>query len=354
MPDSNFLFVVCQVGVEPLCKTRMAEQYPELRFAFSRPGFLTFKLPEGVKADSFDIQNAFVRTWGASEGRLEGDILPQAAKLFWEQVDLEGADQVHVWQRDAKAVGDRFEPFPSELTQQAAKAIKTARPSNQKRFPLNQPAKSGQTVLDCVLVEPHQWWFGRHRATTIERSWPGGVPPLKPPESMVSRAYLKMHEAIAWSRLPYQAKDECVEIGSSPGGAAQALLEYGLTVIGVDPAEMAPQIAEHPNFRHIRKRGRDVRRIEFANARWLMSDSNVTPQQTLDTVEDIVTNERVHIRGMLLTLKMPDWKLIDQLPQYLERIRGWGYRYVRPRHLAFNRQELCIAAFRSKSVRRFG
>jgi hypothetical protein len=77
-----------------------------------------------------------------------------------------------------------------------------------------------------------------------------------------------------------------------------------------------------------------------------MADSNVAPKHTLDTVEHIVTHRQVQIRGMLLTLKLPEWKLADSIPGYLARIRGWGYEPVRARQLAHNRQEICVAATR--------
>jgi 23S rRNA (cytidine2498-2'-O)-methyltransferase len=83
-----------------------------------------------------------------------------------------------------------------------------------------------------------------------------------------------------------------------------------------------------------------------------MVDSNVAPKSTLDTVEHIVTNRQVRVRGMLLTLKLPDWKLADDVPAYVERIRSWGYRHVNVRQLAFNRQEITLAAVRSRAALR--
>ena len=29
---------------------------------------------------------------------------------------------------------------------------------------------------------------------------------------------------------------------------------------------------------------------------------------------------------MLLTLKLADWELVDELPAYVERVRSWGYQ----------------------------
>jgi len=182
--------------------------------------------------------------------------------------------------------------------------------------------------------------------------WPGGVPKIELPDEAVSRAYLKTAEGLLWSRLPIKPGDRCVEIGSAPGGSCQALLERGLHVTGIDPAVMDPAVLQHPNFTHIRARPTSLKRSEFQGTRWLTADLNVAPVQTLDAVEHIVNNRDVRVRGMLLTLKLPEWSLADQIPAYLQRVRSWGYHYVNARQLAFDRQEICVAALRARELRR--
>jgi hypothetical protein len=55
---------------------------------------------------------------------------------------------------------------------------------------------------------------------------------------------------------------------------------------------------------------------------------------------------------MILTLKLAEWSLVDELPACVERVKSWGYKDVRLRQLAFNRQEICLAALRSRAQRR--
>jgi 23S rRNA (cytidine2498-2'-O)-methyltransferase len=110
---------------------------------------------------------------------------------------------------------------------------------------------------------------------------------------------------------------------------------------------MDERVAAHPKFTHIRKRGHEVRRREFRSVRWLTADINVAPHYTLDAVEAIVTHRDVRIEGLLLTLKLLDWNLADEVPAYLDRVRSWGYRHVAARQLSHNRQEICVKAIRS-------
>jgi 23S rRNA (cytidine2498-2'-O)-methyltransferase len=129
-------------------------------------------------------------------------------------------------------------------------------------------------------------------------------------------------------------------------------LARGYNVIGIDPAEMDPAVLAHPNFTHIRRRAVQVRRRDLRKVRWLMADMNVAPGYTLDVVESIVTHPEVNVRGMLLTLKLFEWKLAGELPAWLDRIRSWGYNVVRARQLQHNRQEVCVAALEKPFVRK--
>ena len=134
-----------------------------------------------------------------------------------------------------------------------------------------------------------------------------------------------MEEALAWSQLPIESGARCAEVGSAPGGASQALLARGLEVIGIDPAEMDQRVLSHPKFRHIRRRVLQAPRREFRKVRWLMADMNVAPVYTLEVVEDIVRHPEVSIRGMLLTLKLPEWSLADEPPNYpCAHLRPWA------------------------------
>ena len=153
--------------------------------------------------------------------------------------------------------------------------------------------------------------------------------PLTLPAGAVSRAWLKMEEALRWSQLPIPRGARVTEIGSAPGGASQALLARGFYVLGIDPAAMAPVVLEHPRFTHLRRRSTQVRRREFGKIRWLTADMNVAPSYTLEAVEAIVTHPRVSIRGLLLTLKLSAADADEHLPEYLDRVRSWGYNLVR-------------------------
>jgi 23S rRNA (cytidine2498-2'-O)-methyltransferase len=349
---ASFLFAACQPGSEAALKADVARRHPQLRFAFSRPGFVTFRVADDAAGGSPPtLRSPFARTWGHSLGKVTGADTAELVGGVWTSLAAtgDGLDagilHLHVWRRDGALPGDEgFDAAVETPGQIAGAQLLAGRPSSAAPLALNVEAAVGEAVLDCVLVEPHEWWIGWHRAESPETRWPGGVPLLDAPAGMISRAYLKIEEALRWSELPIRAGDRCIEIGSAPGGSCAALLERGCIVTGIDPAEMDASVLENPRFTHVRARAREVPRAAFRGARWLMSDTNVAPKHTLDTVEAIVTARDVRIAGLALTLKLTDRSSAANLPAFHKRIRGWGYEHVRARQLAFNRQEVCVVA----------
>ena len=72
--SARFLFVTCQVGAEKAVKGEVAQRWPDFRLAFSRPGFLTFKLPEEqFLAPDFNLSAVFARAYGFSLGKVSSE-----------------------------------------------------------------------------------------------------------------------------------------------------------------------------------------------------------------------------------------------------------------------------------------
>jgi 23S rRNA (cytidine2498-2'-O)-methyltransferase len=368
LPSAQFVFLTCRAGAESAVKNEVARSEPEWRPSFSRPGFLTIK---HAGDRPIDTQRLAERSWtfahahGISLGRLAGTQLSELVGQFWEHpgvaalVESRHQLELHVWQREPIVAEEaELESFVTPLCDEIEAALRMNAPESAKIERTIGSRRKAVTrnslVLDVVIVEPGEWWIGYHRAVRPVERWAGGVIPVRLPKHAVSRAYAKMEEALQWSGLPVVAGDELVEIGCAPGGASQALLERGLFVTGIDPADVDPSVLEHTRFRHLKKRGTDVRKHEFEGVRWLAADMNIAPESTLDEVEAIVRHPGVTIRGLVLTLKFADWTAADKLPEFISRVHEWGYRDVRTRQLVTGGQEVCLVALRRKALRRLG
>ncbi|MEM9589513.1 MAG: SAM-dependent methyltransferase [Planctomycetota bacterium] len=341
---ATFAMMCCAHGAEKAVKEAIAHE--GWRLAFSRPGFVTAKHDSGPPLPS----NPFIRTASHSIGAVRGDdalvLIQQMSDLLQQSFpESHVFDQLHVWPKDRAAIGRfDFEPGIDEVSKLVAEQIHSKlHPRWVRNDSPNRIAEPGESVLDVVLVEPAHWFIGRHMADVWPTRWPGAVQPIEPEYEPISRAYYKAAEAIQWSGFEMRRGDVAIEIGSAPGGACGRLLELGLQVIGIDPAQMDERIANHPRFRHIRARAGDLPRREFRGAKWLLVDSNVKPDKTLVTVGNIVSHPHSQFRGLLLTMKLGDYNSVDQIDHWAEIILGWGAESVAVRQLARNRCEVCLA-----------
>lgn len=357
-----FLFAPCQAGAEKVLKMEIGRLYPEFRFAFSRPGFLTFKIPDDFcqPEERLDLiaditeQSIFARTASLSLGRIESSEPAEIVNEAWRVAEENRffINRIHVFRRDPDIPGHRgFEPGLTMELIKLHRMLFEAAPKPKflgiGNIDPDHPALLGETVLDLVQVEENQYFVGVHGvldSCSIQAYYPGGVMPIRLPKDAVSRAWLKFEDGLRWAGLPIDKHSCCIDIGAAPGGGSQVLLARGAEVLGVDPGEMDPTVLKNPKFRHIRGRLNQTKRSIYRNARWLIADMNVAPSYTLNVLEDLVGRNDMKIRGMLFTLKLFQWDLVKTLPHCTERIRRWGFNEVRIKQLAFNRQEVMISA----------
>lgn len=365
LAESPFVFVACNVHATRYCRAEIARKYPDWLPAFSRPGFLTYKLPE-PPAERIALHATFARTFGVSLLQAKTAAVDEVVQLVLRTIDevnrsgkALSAPDFHIWERthspypglvpdstgpDSNADADDGGEFVLAVEQ-----VRAAFP--QSSININ-PSPADSRVIDLVRLDKGHWATGIHLCGTIVQRWPGGFPPVAAPPSVISRAWYKLHEALLWSGLPVAPGDLCVEVGSAPGGSCQRLLEIGARVIAVDPADLDPAIRNHPNLKHLRMRGRDVPHRELAGAQWLFVDTNIAPESTLEMSQAILASRQARFRGAILTLKMLDDGLASSIDSCLERVRSWGFRFAKARHLAWGRQEICVALMRNKDVRR--
>ena len=344
---SNFLLVGCQGGAEQALERRQQQCFPELRKATWRRGLVSFRLPEvaGGGADEQDVswrqaavpplladRLVFARASIRTLGQVHGDNDQQRVEATRALTGQAAFAAVHVWKRDLRLALE-VEPIRAALT-------------NAYGLPANPHSPTtGNLVLDCVIDTADRWWIGWHQSRTRVDSWPGGRYPGSLPADAVSRAWLKLDEAIARFGLSLEPGQRACELGAAPGGAAQRLLSAGLEVIGVDPASIDPRVADHPRFTHWQKRARDVRVKDLRNCDWLVTDMNIDPTSIMAALERVLKTSGRRPRGVIATLKLPDWSRADDIDGWLSRFASWGYQ-PRVQQLSTGGRELCLVAVR--------
>jgi 23S rRNA (cytidine2498-2'-O)-methyltransferase len=350
---SRFLSISCQAGAEEAVFARLPAVLPTAARAAWRRGIITVRLPDNAAlsedflTDELSERLLFARVISSSYGQVAGGSLTELATATlalapgpWQRV--------HVWHRDAASPRRRpADASPSavdlqtEILRRAGLAADDGIRSDASVA--GTIAERGDRILDVVIDSPQRAWVGWHRADRPASCWPGGIYPHELPSSAVSRAWLKLDEAIATFELPLVAGQRACELGSAPGGASQRLLAAGLRVVGVDPAEADPLVMEHARYEHWRMRARDIRLRAFRGFDWLVTDMNIDPSSTVEALERLVTAPGVRLRGIIATLKLPTWSRAAEISAWIERFHGWGYT-TRCRQLSHGGREVCVAA----------
>jgi 23S rRNA (cytidine2498-2'-O)-methyltransferase len=334
--NPRFYFATCQTGAEKAVKAEVLAEHPELRFSFSRPGFVTFK-EQTDEGPILSLQAPiFTRLWGevvtqtrdsAAVSDLVARIPPNAPLRRFDRDQFIPGDEPEGWTRD-----------------QGIAAIPGLPPENAVQV------KSGDTVYDLVWVDDFHLFLGRHTHSDKLIADAGNIPELAVPASSPSRAWLKIEEAILRFKPVIQSGWKALEIGCAPGGATTALLDRGFIVTGIDPQFMDERVSARAGFTHVRKPARfatadDLRGI---NPDWIVMDMSISPSDALGELSHVINvlrevhGKNLNIRRGFLTIKLNDWKYAAEIPQYLKRLGQIGFMDLSPVQLAHNRQEFFV------------
>lgn len=322
----SFLLTACQGGAEAALCQRQEQVVPQVTKAAWRRGMVTFRLGDFDPPDDFFPDLVFARTVIRSLGQVTGGDDDERAARATALAGPAAWNEIHVWNRDPR----------SEVDPERVRAALSAATGEL------QPAVH-PLVLDCVVDSPDRWWVGWHRAGTPSSRWPGGIYPGVMPADKVSRAWLKLDEAIATFAIPLKPGQRAIELGAAPGGACQRLLEAGMHVVAVDPALVDESVSRHERFEQWRMRARDVKLKAFRGFDWVLTDMNIDPSSTLEALERAVTAPGARPRGIIATLKLPTWARAAELPAWLETFSRWGY-VPRARQLSTGGREICVVA----------
>jgi 23S rRNA (cytidine2498-2'-O)-methyltransferase len=338
----RYYYSLCQTGAEKAMRDEILNEFPDLRFAFSRPGFVTFKQKEEGGGDWIEsTRSVFARVFGTSVGQAKDKAALEAL------LDLipEGAP-VHVFDRDLFVPGDEPEGFvEDDGIHEELRGVSHSLDFDVKPAP-------GQQVYDLIRIDPGHVFLGWHRHSDSYLPLAGNRTGLEVPAHSPSRAWLKLEEALLRFKTGFGPGTEVLEVGCAPGGATTAMLDRGWKVTGIDPKKMDATLDKKSDFRLIRKPAKEVKPEDLrgVNPALIVLDMNLAPLETLDELEHVVRTlrllhgKRLALTCGLLTIKLNDWRFANHVPLYLKRIRELGFEELTARQLCSNRQEFFVYA----------
>ncbi|MCE9519176.1 MAG: hypothetical protein K8R87_06465 [Verrucomicrobia bacterium] len=346
-PRSEFIFATCRAGSERAMKEQIATRAGKmLSPSFMRPQLITWKSSRLLDA-SFTPDSVFARVSGISLGMFQ-DHAALAAKVAEQFAGL--TVHLHLFPRVIPEDGVPDEVWGQVDAQQ--KGLMAALEAAGVKLSGNSRPRDGQFVIDVILGEPGEKLFlGAHVHGPERHPLAGALPRIALPEDAPSRAYLKMEQALIWAGLdgPKALPGKtALELGCSPGGATLALLRRGMNVVGVDTADLDPRVVaegeKRPgSLKHLRVAAGDLFNQELPRpVHVLVSDMNIAPPIMLRTIEGV--QSRVRARVLILTLKINDRRIEQQIPRFMKQIEMFAPFPVRATQLPANRAEFCVVA----------
>lgn len=337
---SDFIFVLNNGGAERALKLEVASMKLRWRFSYQKKGFVAFKAEPDLGQFTFSTllaPVAFARRICLSIGKATSK--EGAAQLVMDAIGKYPAGEEHIVHyahyHDYKMRG--IPKFPAKLAK---------RP------------RVGQCIGTVVELGENEFFAGLHIHRPYLSPDPAGDSGINLPEKSPSRAWLKFEEAVRFFNISFTKKDIVVEVGCAPGGVALALLDRGISVIGVDPALMADVVLVHsidnrynvptdkPWFFHCKKPASRVGKKDLGRGvTWFMSDMNQSPEVIIK--EFLRFAGMAHsIRGGLMTLKLTDLSQVVEKGKWFAMLRTAGFKTIRLQSLNVHHRELVLMALR--------
>ena len=326
--ESEFIFALSNPGSEKAMKLEVERMKLGWRSGYQRRGFVTFKAEAPFDLESLDVQVACARRLCLSLGK--SGTLELANRRLEEALPSQATPIIHhACFRDRKMQGIR----------------------GGANFEIPE---IGQVIGTVVELGEGEFWSGLHRQAALISPDPAGDSGAVMPEESPSRAWLKLEEAVRFFGLEFTAKDIVVELGCAPGGVVLALLNRGVSVIGVDPAKMAAVVLASSV---LERQHAPVDRAWFYQSRkpaaltskrdlgqgvtWFMSDMNQSPEVVLKECARFCKMAPT-IRGVLITLKLTDILQVADKEQWLASLASLGFKTVRLQQLSVHHKEFVL------------
>jgi 23S rRNA (cytidine2498-2'-O)-methyltransferase len=192
-------------------------------------------------------------------------------------------------------------------------------------------------MIVSISIVGEELYAGVGEARANLSSWPGGMARYSGGDDPLSRSKKKLMEAIEVFGLSLPERGRAIDLGAAPGGWTQLLLERGLEVVAVDPAELDARL---PGERLTHFRGPAERYLASASrtADLVTSDMRMDARDAARLMVTVAGSALRPGGQIVTTLKLPERGLIGVLDAALEILTP--HFEVRARHLFHNRSEV--------------
>ncbi len=246
-----------------------------------------------------------------------------------------------------KSFGER--PFSSgHLNQELAAAFaeETGAVENVKK----------PQVIVSILCTMYQGYVGISTGEENLSAWPGGTRHYAQTPEQISRAEFKLLEALEYFDISLTAGEHVLDLGAAPGGWTRLLLDAGMDVVAVDPANLDARLSKRKGLEHYRGYAEDYIEEAIRNRRMfdvIVNDMRMDAREAargLSYAARCLKKEGFIISVFKLPHVTPTINPLLTLKDALN-IMGKAYGVVQSHQLFHNRQEVTVVAAQPLSRR---
>ena len=202
-----------------------------------------------------------------------------------------------------------------------------------------EPAMQEPEVILSVYAAAAELLVGWGAPRELLSDWPGGAVRFQREEGQISRAKFKLLEAERTFGLRLSAFREALDVGAAPGGWTSLLLERGLAVTAVDPAELNPSLTDHPKLTYLKKNAGDVR-FERGTFDLLVCDMSWSPMLMVKLIMELRDALQPGATAVI-TVKLMHRKPLQTIRDVADKLAG-SFELRKAKQLFHNRDEITL------------
>ncbi|WP_182914224.1 SAM-dependent methyltransferase [Paenibacillus sp. 1011MAR3C5] len=202
-----------------------------------------------------------------------------------------------------------------------------------------EPVVQQPEMIISVYAAGDKLYVGFATPEDMLSDWPGGAVRFQREEGQVSRAKFKLLEAERAFGLRYMDYRQALDVGAAPGGWTSLLLERGLRVTAIDPADMHPSLLASPALTHIKRNASDAKLPKRAFD-LLVCDMSWSPMLMSKLVLDL-KDALTPGATAIVTVKLMHRKPLQTIREVKERL-GTAFTVLKAKQLFHNREEITL------------
>jgi len=192
-----------------------------------------------------------------------------------------------------------------------------------------------------LVVFANKVYFGISTIKDSLSSWALGECRYKYEENQISRAEFKLLEAFEYFDIDVSKYKTALDLGAAPGGWSRVLLNKGLNVVAVDPAELDVSLIENKKLRHYKGLSQDFFRKCKNTYDVIVNDMKMDSKKSIEITTE--ATKYLNKNGVvIMTLKLNPNREYDEVKECIEIIKN-KFEIIGIHQLFHNRSEVTVS-----------